>query len=243
MMFPSRKASYCLLATIAILAALSLSACSRSQRVTDSLTGPGHGGADSFAAGGNGHGKGHKPPPPPPPPPGPSTNPCVSLTGLGGNVVNVSASIPQFCLTRLRVDVAGDVAGGTINTLGPCTATAAPAVNFISGACNLTRNGTSVTATGAPLTFGPLLFPGLAVEAGVVIATDAAGNMLQIIWPALAGLPAGPPVLRFNLAQRSASIATGDVLDATMTYTAQAPDGTTATFNVAASGLVVPVLQ
>lgn len=332
-----RKVTYLLLATIAIVAALGLGACSRSQSATDSLTGPGHGGATPFNSG---HRNNPKPPPPPPPPPPPApgvtlsavsvnpvsvvgglsssagtvtltgaapagglivsltsssaaavvpasvtvaagattagftattsavtvstavtitatgggvalsalltvtppVSPCVSLIGKSGTVVNVAASVPQFRLTRLRVDVVGDVALGYINTLGACTATAAPAVNFISGTCNLTRNGVSVTATGAPLSFGALTVP-IIIEPGVVLATDAAGNVLQIIWPALAGLPPGPPVLRFNLAQRDPSIATGDVLDATMTYVARAPDGSTATFNVAATGMVVPVLQ
>ena len=173
----------------------------------------------------------------------PPVSPCVSLIGKGGTVVNVLSSVPQFRLTRLRVDVVGDVADGTINTLGACTAAPAPAVRFISGTCNLTRNGVSVTATGAPLTFGPLTVPVLIIEPGVVIATDAAGNVLQIIWPALAGLPPGPPVLRFNLAQRNPTIATGDVLDATMTFNAIAPNGSTATFSVVAKGMVVPVLR
>ena len=172
----------------------------------------------------------------------PPVSPCVSLIGRSGTVVNVTASIPQFRVTRLRVDVVGDVADGTINTVGACTASATPAVNFISGTCNLTRNGSSVTATGAPLSFAALTVP-IVIEPGVVIATDAVGNVLQIIWPALAGLPAGPPVLRFNLAQWNPSIATGDVLGATMTYTARAPDGSSATFSVSASGMVVPVLR
>ncbi len=235
MMLPTRKASYCLLATIAIAAALGLGACSRSQHVTDSLTGPRNDGAVGFASG-KGKG-GHKPPPVAPP--------CVSLTGLGGTVVNASASIAQFRATRLRIDVTGDVAAGTINTTGACAASANPAVSYLSGTGNLVVGGsaTSVTATGGALTFGPLLFPGLALEPGVVIATDANGNVLEIIWPALAGLPAGPPVLRFQLAHWSSAVQTGAVLDATMQYNAKAPDGSTAAFNVVARGLVVPVQQ
>ena len=72
---------------------------------------------------------------------------------------------------------------------------------------------------------------------------DANGNVLEIIWPALAGLPAGPPVLRFQLAHWSPAVQTGVSLDATMQFNAQAPDGSTAAFNVVANGLVVPVQQ
>ncbi|HEY6195085.1 MAG TPA: hypothetical protein VI504_08595 [Candidatus Eisenbacteria bacterium] len=244
MPFPTRRLTHFLLATIATVAALGLGACSRSQHITDSLTGLRADGAASFAAGGNGHGRGHGQKPPPPPPGG-SANPCVSLTGLGGTVVNASAGIVQFRATRLRIDVTGDVAAGTINTTGTCAATTAPAVSYFSGTGSLVLGGsaTSVTASGGALTFGPLLFPGLALEPGVVLATDANGNVLEIIWPALAGLPAGPPVLRFQLAHWSAAVQTGAVLDATMQFNAMAPDGTTAAFNVAANGLVVPVQQ
>src|SRR5258706_14220252 len=54
------KASPCLVATLALAAALGLSACSRSQALTDPLTGPAHAGAHALAAGGNrnGHGGG-----------------------------------------------------------------------------------------------------------------------------------------------------------------------------------------
>jgi len=236
MMLPTRKASYCFLATIAIVVALGLGACSRSQHVTDSLTGPRNDGAVGFASGGKG--RGHKRPPP-------VGSPCESLAGLGGTVVNATASIPQFRAGRLRIDVTGDVAAGTIGTTGSCAATANPAVGYISGTGSLVLAGsnTSVTATGGALTFGPLLFPGLALEPGVVIATDTSGNVLEIIWPALAGLPVGPPVLRFQLARWSPAVQTGVALDATMQYNAMAPDGSTAAFNVVATGLVVPVQQ
>lgn len=245
MLLSRRNASYVSLATIAIAAALGLSACSRATSITDSLTGPDARGAVSFAAGGKGNGHGHKQPPPPPPPPGVSTDPCVSMTGLGGTVVNATAGIPQFRAARLRFDVTGDVALGTINTTGACTAKASPAVNYISGSANVLMSGsaTSATASGGALSFGPLLFPGTALEPGVVINTDANGNVLEIIWPALAGLPAGPPVLRLQLASWAAGVQTGASLDVTMQFTAKAPDGTTAVFNVAANGLTVPVQQ
>jgi len=48
-------------------------------------------------------------------------------------------------------------------------------------------------------------------------------NTLEIIWPALAGLPPGPPILRLQLASFSSAVQTGVSLDAAMTYTAKAP--------------------
>ncbi|HEY6194098.1 MAG TPA: hypothetical protein VI504_03575 [Candidatus Eisenbacteria bacterium] len=180
-----------------------------------------------------------------PPPPPVVVSPCVSMAGQTATVVNVTAAIPQFRASRLRVEISGDTPNGAINTTGSCAPVDLPAVSYISGTGNLVRAGTStsVTATGAALTFGPLLFPGLALEPGVVIAQDAAGNVLEIVWPALTGLAAGPPILRLQLAQRNPAVAAGDVLDATMTFVGKAPDGTTATFSASAKGLVVPVLK
>src|ERR1044072_8482147 len=142
MPFPTRRLTHFLLATIATVAALGLGACSRSQHITDSLTGLRADGAASFAAGGNGHGRGHGQKPPPPPPGG-SANPCVSLTGLPGAV-----------------------AAGTINTTGTCAATTAPAVSYFSGTGSLVLGGsaTSVTASGGALTFGPLIVSALALQ-------------------------------------------------------------------------------
>ncbi len=241
------KASLCLVATLALAAALGLSACSRSQSLTDSLTGPAHDGALALASGGNGKGHGHGGGGggQPPPPPGPSTNPCASLNGLSGTVVGVAASIPQFRIGRLRIEVSGDTPAGTINATGICAAAANPAVSYFSGSGNVFLHGTttSVTANGSAITFGPLLFPGLALEPGVVLVIDAAGNVLEIIWPGLAGLPPGPPILRLQLGQFSSSVQAGASLDATMQYNAKAPDGTTATFGVSASGMTVPPLK
>ncbi|HEY6193966.1 MAG TPA: fibronectin type III domain-containing protein [Candidatus Eisenbacteria bacterium] len=173
-------------------------------------------------------------------PPPPSTDPCASLRGLGGPVVAVTATVPQFRVARLRIEVSGDVTAGTINTLGPCTASASPAVQVISGTGTVTLSGGgSVTANGGTLTFGPLTVP-VPAEPGVVLATNATGDVLEIIWPALAGLPAGPPIIRLQLASFSAAVQSGVSVDATMTFTAQAPDGTTATFTASGSNMIVP---
>jgi hypothetical protein len=170
-------------------------------------------------------------------------SPCVSLAGKSSTVVATTAAVVQFRATRLRVEITGDVPAGYINTLGGCVPVAAPTVNFTSGTGSLTRGGAAVTATHATLAFGPLLFPGLALEPGVVIATDAVGNVLEIVWPGLAGLAPGAPILRLQLAARDASIRAGDVLATTMTFTATAANGTTATFTANGANMVVPPLR
>src|SRR5262249_21907054 len=142
---------------------------------------------------------------------------------------------------RLRIDLDGDVPLGWINAMGPCAISAAPTVSVISGTCNVVLAGTttSVTSAGGPLTFGALTVP-VPVEAGTVLATDAAGNTLQVIWPVLAGLPPGPPTIRVNLASWSAAVAAGIQLDATMSFVARGPDGSTATFTAHGTNMVVP---
>ena len=171
-----------------------------------------------------------------------ASDPCASLTNLGGAAVLASGRVPQFRTGRLRVDLVGDVAGGWLNAMGACTASDTPSDTFVSGSGDVTLAGTntSITSAGGPLTFGPLLLPGLVIEPGVVISTDAAGNVLQIIWPALAGLPAGPPVLRMNLASWSPAAQTGAALDATMTFNARNLNGSTATFTARGTNMVIP---
>jgi len=171
------------------------------------------------------------------------TDPCANIGGLGGNVVLTAASVPQFRTGRLRVDLVGDVPLGWINAIGTCTSVAPPAVSFISGTCNVTLAGTSTSVIpGGPLTFTPLLIP-VPAEPGVVLATDAAGNVLQIIWPALAGLPPGPPTLRTNLVAWTAAVQSGVLLDATLTYTAQTANGATATFTARGTNMPVPTFR
>jgi hypothetical protein len=177
-----------------------------------------------------------------PPPPQVSTDPCASLNGLGGSVLAVAQDIPQFRVDRLRIELTGDVTAGTILTMGPCTEGNSPADQFISGTGSVTLSGSGASVAGGALTFGALLAP-VPAEAGVVLATDAAGNVLEIIWPALAGLPPGPPILRLQLATFSGQVQQGTQLDATMTFTARAPDGTTATFTATGTNMVVPALK
>ena len=73
-----------------------------------------------------------------------------------------------------------------------------------------------------------------------MLATDAAGNVLQIVWPALAGLPVGPPVLRVNLVAWSPAVATGVLLDANLSYTVRGPDGSIAVFTAHGANMPVP---
>lgn len=98
----------------------------------------------------------------------------------------------------------------------------------------------SITTTGQRITLGPLLSPGLLVEAGVVLTADAAGNVLEIIWPGLAGLPPGALIMRLQLARWSAWVQTGRRIDVRMTFNATAGDGSTATYNVSADHVLVP---
>jgi len=177
-------------------------------------------------------------------PPPVSTDPCASERGLGGAVNVVSALAPQFRVSRLRVELTGDVTAGTINAMGTCASvTNPPPVSFTgSGSLVFSGTATQATATGAPLTFGTLTQP-VPAEPGVVLALDGAGNVLEIIWPALAGLPAGPPILRLQLAVFNAGVHQGSSLDCDLTFVAHAPDGTTATFTAHGANIIVPALQ
>ena len=91
-------------------------------------------------------------------------------------------------------------------------------------------------------TFGPLVVP-IPVELGTVLATDAAGDVLQVIWPAPAGLPAGPPTLRLNLASWSAAAQAGVALDAGLTFIARGADGSTATFTGHGASMIIPAFR
>ena len=227
---------------VALAAALAVSSCSHSG-VADSLAGPAHDGAISFA---KGPGKGGtpqppQPPPPPPPPPAPdpggapapSTGACQTLTGLGGNVITLAADVPQNRPARLRIELTGDVATRALNELGTCSNAGTPSVAFISGHATVNGSGLSVSEA-----FGAIAqVPG---EPGVLLATNANGNVLEIIWPGLAGLPPGPPILRYQLARAGAA---GTRLSVTMSFTARTLSGTTATFTASASNLLIPALK
>ncbi|HMF44830.1 MAG TPA: hypothetical protein VKQ32_29360 [Polyangia bacterium] len=215
------------LAVAALVVALGLGSCSRS--ATDSLTGPAtHGGAVAFA---KGQGKGGAPPPPAPPP---VADPCVSIAGFGGAVIG-TGSVPQNRIGRLRMEIAGDLAAGTLAKIGGCSTGLAPSVTFISGTASASSGGgLSVSST-----FGAFA-PGVG-EAGVLLSTDAAGNVLEIIWPALAVPPVvGPPILRYQLAQAGEA---GRTVSVNMSFTARTANGATATFTASAANLLIPALK
>lgn len=171
--------------------------------------------------------------------------PCPTTLGAGGAVVSQLASIPRFTAKAMRFEIIGDVAAGTIGLSGPCAASATPAVVFTGGTGNVTLSGTttSVTNTGRALTFGTLLFPGIALEPGVVVANDASKNVLEIIWPSLAGTGTGAPVLRLQLAAWDGRATTGAKVDCAMQFNAVGPDGLPAVFTAKAAGLTIPVRQ
>ena len=171
--------------------------------------------------------------------------PCPTTLGAGGTVVNQLAGVVRYTAKVMRFEIVGDVAAGTIGLAGPCAASATPAVVFSGGTGNVTLSGTntSVTNTGRALTFGTLLFPGIALEPGVVVANDASKNVLEIIWPSLAGTGTGAPVLRLQLAAWDGRATTGAKVDCAMQFNAIGPDGLPAVFTAKAAGLTIPVRQ
>jgi len=50
----------------------------------------------------------------------------------------------------------------------------------------------------------------------------------------------GPPILRLQLGSFTSAVVSGVKLDVTMTFTAKAPDGSTATFTARGTNLLVP---
>jgi hypothetical protein len=154
------------------------------------------------------------------------------MTGLGGAAV-VTGSVPQFRTGRVRIELVGDVAAGTINKLSKCALGSAPGAAFISGTGSTSRTGT--------FTFGTLLAP-VPAEAGVLLATDAAGNVLEVIWPAIANGVAGAPIIRLQLVDNT-RFSAGSTISASVSLVARAPNGTTATITASASNMVVPPLK
>ena len=177
-------------------------------------------------------------------PGGAAIPPCpATIAGTSGLVNVLIADVVQFRNNRrIRIEARGDVASGTVNLVGACAAADAPAVSFVGGSANVFQAGTnvSVTSTGSALTFGALLFPGALLEPGVVLASDVNKNVLEIVWPGLAGLPPGAPVFRLQLARWNAWIRTGRRIDVQMQFDARATDGSTASYNVVAPGILMP---
>lgn len=168
-----------------------------------------------------------------------------TLAGTGDTVITQFANIVQFRPNRLRLEVIGDVPTGTMEASGLCAATESHTILYLGGTGNVFRAGTSqsVTFSHKELTFGPLVFPGIALEPGVVVAQDVSQNVLEIIWPGLAGLGVGPPILRLQLSQWDPSVTTGTEIDATMRFDAVGPDGIMASYFARANNVPVPVMK
>ena len=175
-------------------------------------------------------------------PGGAAVVPCPATLGAGGAVVNQAAGVVQWSRRALRAEIIGDNALGTINAVGPCAASALPSISFTGGTGSIRLAGTT-TAVSQPatMTFGALLFPGLLVEPGVVVAQDANRNVLEIIWPALAGGAPGAPILRLQLGRWTNAAVAGRRVDVAMRFNAVGADGLPASFTASAAGLVLPV--
>ena len=153
---------------------------------------------------------------------------CPTLVGNTLNTADAftteTGAVVSATANRIRIETVGDIVSPTMLSMGPCAAADIPSINFIGGHANVFLNGTttSVTTTGGPLTFGALLFPGALLEPGIVIANDAQGNVLEIIWPEMAGVGIGSPIVRVQLAAWNQALVTpASKLDVTWDLTVE----------------------
>ena len=167
-----------------------------------------------------------------------------SLAGTDAAVVPQLAGVVQFRAGRLRFEVNGDTPAGTIGASGSC-ATEIGGIVFPAASANVYRAGTkiSVTSTGKELVFPALAFPGVLLEPGVVVASDVNKNVFTIVWPQLAGLPPGPPILRLQLAKWNVWVRTGARVDLAMKVTGVAADGILANYTVDAKNILIPAAK
>jgi hypothetical protein len=170
------------------------------------------------------------------------------LTAAGPFVFETAAAqIVQLRPNRLRVEAMGDViVGPTLGSLGACATVSAdgitpPALTFTGGSANVKIGGTSI-AVGIDLGTGDLAFGELLAppdEAGVAVADDAIGNVLEIIWPEFAGLGVGPPIVRVQLADWDRTAFTASpTIDVTFSLNAQALDAAGALRTITYTGAV-----
>ena len=167
-----------------------------------------------------------------------------SLQGTDGATVNQFAGVVQYRANRMRFEIFGDLPSGVIGASGSC-ATDIGGIVFPAATANLYRAGTRipVTSTGKELVFPPLVFPGVLLEPGVVTSADANKNVITLVWPQLAGLPPGPPILRLQLAKWNPWVRTGQKVDLTMTFTAVAADGKLATYTASGKDILIPTAK
>jgi len=175
----------------------------------------------------------------------PPSPPCPqALAGTSDTVITQFAGVVQFRPARMRFELDGDIAKGVIEASGTCAATATPAVYFTGGSANVYLAGTtqSVIPGGQPLTFGALVVPPTG-EQGVVLAQDSFFNTLEIIWPKLAGVGSGPPILRLELTRWVSTVGTGAHVDVAMRFDAIGPDGVPASYWAHAKDIEIPVMK
>lgn len=146
--------------------------------------------------------------------PSPVTLVPRTMTSDASSVTQLRPAVP-----RLRIENFGDTAVPSINVLGPSLTgivggVQGPAKAFMRGQANvfLVKNGVrnhivspigTISANMAP-------FPGEAV----VVGTDLAGNVLEIIWPSLdPALPPTRPIHRIQLANWTSDVTSGAVLE------------------------------
>lgn len=167
-----------------------------------------------------------------------------TLAGTDAAVTPQLAGVVQFRAGRLRFEVNGDTPAGTIGSAGGC-ATEFGGIVFPAASANVYRAGTkiSVTSTGKELVFPALTFPGVLIEPGVVVASDVNKNVFTIVWPQLAGLPPGPPIVRLQLAKWNVWVRTGARVDLTMKFTGVAGDGVLANYTVDAKNILIPAAK
>lgn len=175
-----------------------------------------------------------------------SLSPCPqTLAATSDTVITQLAGIVQFRTGRLRAEIIGDVPTGTIEASGACAAADPGTIIYTGGAANVFRAGTntSVTVTGGEFTFNQLLFPGLVLEPGVVVASDSRKNVLEIVWPAMVGLPPGPPILRLQLTNWNSWVIPGKRVDVTMRFNAIGNDGISASYLALGKNILVPAFN
>src|SRR5262249_8327357 len=185
--------------------ALPICACSRAQHVTGAITGPGRSGPGSQIVSG-----------------------CPTLIANDPNsafdCILDQGSVAQFRANRLRIDVIGDATEIQVLSMGSCIASDVPTINITGAHANVFLAGTnhSITTPGQRLTFGPVLALGANLEPGIVLTSDALGNVFEIIWPELAGIGTGNPIVRVQLARWNLSmISLNSKVDVTFDFVAE----------------------
>lgn len=174
--------------------------------------------------------------------------PCpTALAPASGTIAVQTGNIVQFRANRLRIEAAGDVTTGTtLDAIAPCTAAIPADVVLINAKATVTKAGSSsqVTTTHQPLTWAALA--PVADEPGIVLAEDADGNVFEIIWPSLDGVPTAP-IVRVQLATWDRSrVVTGKKLDLKYEFTAQLTAGgvvTTKKFTGTAKKILIPAVR